>query len=70
VAVFDLQGGKVNDCSHCCSWVLRIVKIQHLLMSFSMMMMMMMMMMMILIYVQGEPVKLTARDLPKGIGTC
>ena len=35
VAVFDLQGGKVNDCSHCCSWVLRIVKIQHLLMSFS-----------------------------------
>jgi len=31
---------------------------------------MMMMMMMILIYVQGELVKLAARDLPKGIGTC
>jgi hypothetical protein len=30
----------------------------------------MMMMMMILIYVQGELVKLAARDLPKGIGTC
>jgi hypothetical protein len=28
------------------------------------------MMIMILIYVQGELVKLAARDLPKGIGTC
>jgi hypothetical protein len=33
-------------------------------------MLMMMMMMMILIYVQGELVKLPARDLLKGIGTC